>query len=210
MLGIDFAAYVTYVLACIAIVLAPGPTLTVIVANSLRHGPRAGMLVVAGTQVGLLLLLAILAAGLEVVVRQAAWVFEIVRLAGAAYLIWLGIKLWRSGGFNPAEGDGSDAPKTHSLVWQGALVLLSNPKALLLFGALIPQFIAPGGGALAQTLFLGVTFMVIATISDGVYALAAGGLGKWLTTSLPKLLERISGTFLIAGGVWLAFSKRQS
>ena len=88
------------------------------------------------------------------------------------------------------------------------LVLLSNPKALLLFGALIPQFITPGGSALAQTLFLGVTFMVIATISDGVYALAAGGLGKWLTTSRLKLLERISGTFLIAGGVWLAFSKR--
>lgn len=87
------AAYLTFVLACVAVVIVPGPTVTVIIANSLRHGSAAGLGNVAGTQVGLAVMLAVLAAGLQVVVEALGVVFEIVKLLGAAYLIYLGAKL---------------------------------------------------------------------------------------------------------------------
>src|ERR1700741_3006338 len=88
--------YVAYVLACILIAIVPGPTVTVIVANSLTHGTRAGLLNVAGTQLGLGLMMAILVVGLSSVIAAMGWLFDWLRWAGAAYLIWIGFKLLRS------------------------------------------------------------------------------------------------------------------
>lgn len=197
----------TYAAACIAVVSVPGPTVTVIIANSLRHGARAGFLNIAGTQLGLLMMLAILAVGLSTIVQHMAWVFDVLRLIGAAYLVWLGIKLWRSGGgAATALTQTSSTRPSSSFVWQGLLVIWSNPKALLFFGAFIPQFVNPEGSALAQTLLFGLIFMAVATLLDGVYAIAAGRAGCWMTRGRMRLLERISGSFLIGGGLWLALS----
>ncbi|MGI9435932.1 MAG: LysE family translocator [Geminicoccaceae bacterium] len=189
-----------------AIVIVPGPTITVIVANSLRHGARAGLLNIAGTQAGLLVMLAVLAAGLSTIIDHMGSVFDWVRLIGAAYLIWLGVKLWRSDGRLEAglARDTSDL----GFFWQGLLVIWSNPKALLFFGAFIPQFIDPNAQALSQILVLGLIFMVVATLLDTVYAFAAGQAGDWLSAGKVRYLERISGSFLIGGGVWLALSRR--
>ena len=85
--------YLAYVAACIVLVIVPGPTVTLIVANSLRHGTRAGLLNIAGTQVGLALMIGIVLAGLASLIEAMGWWFDWVRLAGAAYLIWLGVKL---------------------------------------------------------------------------------------------------------------------
>jgi homoserine/homoserine lactone efflux protein len=148
-LGIPIELYAAYVLACTAVVIVPGPSVTVIIANSLRHGVKAGLLNVAGTQVGLAIMLLILAAGLQFIVESLVQVFDIIRWIGAAYLIWLGVKLLRSDG---TMGEVSDVPRANgSFFWQGFLVVLSNPKALFFFGALIPQFLTSGGNALAQT-----------------------------------------------------------
>jgi homoserine/homoserine lactone efflux protein len=198
--------YLAYVAACIAIVIVPGPTVTVIIANSLRHGARAGLLNVAGTQAGLAIMLAVLAAGLHVIVAGLAQVFDIVRIAGAAYLVWLGLKLWRSDGtLGSAAGR---ARAGGSFFWQGFLVILSNPKALFFMGAFIPQFLNPSGNAIAQTLLLGATFMVVATVLDGAYAVLAGGAGRLLSRTRVRILEVISGTCLIGGGLWLALMRR--
>lgn len=211
---IDIATYLTFVLASFAIVIVPGPTVTVIIANSLRHGASAGLLNVAGTQLGLVIMLAILAFGFQVVVEQLAGAFEIIRLIGAAYLIWLGIKLLRAGGFQPDEASvpGPATKSSRSFFWQGFLVIWSNPKALLLFGAFIPQFLSTGGvseaNTLTQILLLGATFMVIGAVFDGAYAVVSGRAGRWLTQRRIVLLERISGAILVAGGVWLALSRR--
>lgn len=196
-----------FIAACIAIVIVPGPTIMVIVANSLRHGSAAGLLNVAGTQTGLLMMLAVLAFGLSTIIEHMGAVFDIIRLLGAAYLIWLGIRLWRSDGMiETAAG-----PKGRTnFFWQGLLVIWSNPKALLFFGAFIPQFIDPTANALSQTLILGLIFMAVATVLDSGYALAAGRAGHWLTGRRVRLLERISGSFLIGGGLWLALSRRAS
>jgi threonine/homoserine/homoserine lactone efflux protein len=202
---------ITFTLASIAIVVVPGPTVTVIIANSLRHGAKAGLSNIAGTQLGLAMMLAVLAVGLSAIVSAMAWIFDILRLVGAAYLIWLGIRLWRS-----SMAALPPQPETVPLVpgpgksffWEGLLVIWSNPKALLFFGAFIPQFVDPQGPALAQTLLLGLIFMAVATVFDGAYALAAGRAGRWLTGRRMQILERISGSFLIGGGLWLAFGRR--
>ncbi|MEM8876925.1 MAG: LysE family translocator [Pseudomonadota bacterium] len=200
-----------YVLACAAVVIVPGPTVTVIIANSLRHGAAAGLWNVAGTQAGLAIMLVVLAAGLQTIVTHLGEVFFWAKLAGAAYLIWLGIKLWRSDG-RLAEADPEQVVRERNSLrffWQGFLVIWSNPKALLFFGAFIPQFITPANGSAAmQAAILGAVFMLVATILDGAYAFLAGKTGQMFSRSNIRWIERISGSMLIGGGFWLALSKR--
>lgn len=198
-------SYIAYCLACMVILIVPGPTVTVIIANSLKHGPRAGLLNVAGTQVGLLIWLAVAILGLGAAIKLMGLWFDILRWAGALYLIWLGIKLIRSKG----ELVAANRARPHgSFFLQGFIVVLSNPKVLLVFGALIPQFIAPQGDFVRQLVFLGLTFMVLATIFDGLYAIAAGRAGAWLSKTRIRAIETTSGLFLIGGGVWLALRGR--
>lgn len=207
-MSIELSSYLLFVAATIAVVAVPGPTVTVIIANSLRSGVRAGLMNVAGTQCGLALMLVVLALGFSTIVERMAGVFEIVRLIGAAYLIWLGVKLWKSGGsltdINPAVGARTSMQE---YFLQGVLVIWSNPKALFFFGAFIPQFVDPAVDTMPQILLLGATFMVVATFLDGVYALAAGKAGGLLTRGRLSILEKLSGSFLIGGGLWLALDR---
>jgi threonine/homoserine/homoserine lactone efflux protein len=198
--------YLSYVAACVAIVLVPGATVTVIIANGMNHGARAGLLNIAGTQLGLALMTGVVMAGLATIIETMGVWFDWVRLAGAAYLIWLGWKLVRSRGVVSEAGA---APKPRAgFFWQGFLVLLSNPKALLLFGAFIPQFVDPKGDYVWQVALLGATFMAIALIFDGAYAVLAGRAGRILTQRRVRLVSRLSGAILIGGGLWLALARR--
>jgi threonine/homoserine/homoserine lactone efflux protein len=197
--------YLAYVAACFLIAVIPGPTVTVIVANSLAHGTRAGLLNVAGTQLGLGLMMLILVVGLTSVIAAMGWLFEWLRWAGAAYLIWLGYKLLRSPDLI-VEGKANSIPRGGFLL-QGFLVMMANPKALLWFGAFIPQFIDPAGNYVAQIVLLGVTAMVVALISDGAYAVLTGRAGSFLSRRGARLVSRLSGGFLIGGGLWLAFTR---
>ncbi len=198
--------YATYIIACIIIVIVPGPTVTLIMANSLRFGARAGLLNIAGTQAGLGVLLLVLAIGISAVITQIGAVFEWLRLFGAAYLIWLGIRLWRAGGIAASAQTAAPDQSRGRFFWQGPIVALSNPKLLLFFSAFIPQFIDPHGSAFWQVLWLGFSFIVVAVIFDSLYALACDKAGRWVTQRNVRLVERLSGSFLIGGGLWLAVS----
>lgn len=197
--------YFAYVLACAVITLIPGPTVTVIVANSLAHGPRAGLLNVAGTQLGLALMMAVLVVGLSSVIAAMGWLFDWLRWAGAAYLVWLGWQLLRS---PEAIADARSFPVPRGgFFLQGFLVLMANPKALLWFGAFIPQFVDPKGNYVGQTVLLGVTAMAVALVSDGAYAVLTGRAGILLSRKRIRLVSRLSGGFLIGGGIWLALTR---
>ena len=195
-----------FTLASFLIVIVPGPTVTVIIANSIRSGAGAGLANVAGTQAGLLIMLVIVALGLETVVALMAQAFVWLKFAGAAYLIWLGVKLLRSDG-NIGDVARVKAPKT-GYFWQGFVVIWSNPKALLFYGAFIPQFIDPSQTAALstfwQTVVFGLIFMAVATVFDSIYALIAGKAGAMLTRGRVRVVEKLSGLFLIGGGLWLA------
>jgi threonine/homoserine/homoserine lactone efflux protein len=197
--------YLAYLVACIVIIIVPGPTVTLIIANSLSHGARAGLLNVAGTQVGIAVMIALVGFGLASLIEALGWWFEVVRLAGAAYLIWLGIKLIRSSG---SLGEAKPAPAPRGgFFLQGFLVAIMNPKTLVFFGAFIPQFIDPSGDYARQILIMGATAIVVAAISDGLYAILIGGAGRRITQRQVRWLSRVSGGVLIGGGVWLALTR---
>lgn len=104
---IELSTFLAYSAASIALIIVPGPTVTVIIANSLRYGPRPGLWNIAGTQLGVAIMVVVLAFGLDFIVREAGYFFEVLRWIGAAYLVWLGIKLWRSDG---SLGEADAAP----------------------------------------------------------------------------------------------------
>jgi threonine/homoserine/homoserine lactone efflux protein len=197
--------YLAYVTACVVLVIVPGPTVTLIVANSLTHGTRAGFLNVGGTQLALAVMIGTVGVGLASLVATMGWWFDWLRLAGAAYLVWLGIKLLRSSGRIGAPGE---TPKPRGgFLLQGFLVLLSNPKVLLLFGAFIPQFVDTSRPYFWQVAFLGGTFMAVAMVFDSGYALLAGRAGRLLSQRRVRAVSRVSGAFLIGGGAWLALAR---
>jgi threonine/homoserine/homoserine lactone efflux protein len=197
--------YLAFVATCIALALLPGPIVTLLIANGLRHGTRAALINIAGVQAGLAIVIGIVAIGLTTLMATLGYWFDWVRLAGAAYLVWLGIKLIRS----PVEGVGSDAPPPPrgGFFLQGLLVSLSNPKVLVFFGAFIPQFVDMSRDHVSQVTLLGITFMLIAAVTDGLYALLAGRARSFFSARRTRLLSRVSGGFMIGGGIWLALTR---
>ena len=199
--------YLAYVAACVALAILPGPIVTLVIANGLRYGTRAALTNIAGAQAGLAVVIGIIAVGLTSLMATMGYWFEWVRLAGAAYLVWLGIKLMGSSGVVNAS-DAPPPPPRGGFFLQGFLVLLSNPKVLVFFGAFIPQFVDMKQDHLPQVVVLGITFMIIAALSDGAYALLAARAGKLLSARRVRLVSRISGGFMIGGGIWLALTRR--
>ncbi|HRX36654.1 MAG TPA: LysE family translocator [Aestuariivirga sp.] len=197
---------VAFSLAAAALALVPGPTVTVIIANSLRYGARAGLMNVLGTQAGFVIWLVIAALGLGAAVQLMGVWFDVLRYAGAAYLVWLGIRMFR------AKGDlavAMDRARPHgSFFLQGFVVIISNPKMLVLFGAMIPPFLSPQGSAFGQIMVLGAIFMAIAAVGDTAYAVLAGRAGAFLSRTRIRALEVASGCFLAGGGIWMALRGR--
>src|SRR3954451_17931076 len=162
--------YLAFVTACIALALLPGPVVTLVIANGLRHGTRAALANIAGVQAGLAIVIGIVVIGLTSLVETMGYWFDWVRFAGAAHLVWLGIKLIRA----PVKGVDADAPPPPprgGFFLQGFLVLLSNPKVLVFFGAFIPQFMDLSRDHTSQVALCGATSMVTGAISDTISSL---------------------------------------
>jgi threonine/homoserine/homoserine lactone efflux protein len=198
--------YLAYIVACIVLALVPGPIVTLLIANGLRYGTRAALINILGAQAGLVIVIGIVSIGLTSMIATMGYWFDWVRLAGAAYLIWLGIRLIRF----PVEGiklDEPAPPPRGGFFLQGLLVLLSNPKLLVFFGAFIPQFIDMNGDHVSQVTLLGITFMVVGGTTDAAYALLAGRARTFFSGRRTQLASRLSGGFMIGGGVWLALTR---
>jgi threonine/homoserine/homoserine lactone efflux protein len=196
--------YLAYVIACITLALLPGPIVTLVIANGLRHGSRAALTNIAGVQAGLAIVIGIVAVGLTSLMATMGYWFDWVRFAGAAYLVWLGVKLIRA----PVAGIEAKAPPPRGgFFLQGFLVALSNPKLLVFFGAFIPQFMDMNQDHLSQVMLLGVTFMATAGTTDATYALLAGRVRRFFSARRTRALSRISGSFMIGGGIWLALTR---
>ncbi len=197
--------YLAYVAACVVVAVIPGPTVALIVANSLAHGSRAGMANVLGTQAGLAVMMGVLVVGLASLVETMGWWFDWLRLAGAAYLVWLGVKMLRSTG---DIGRPAAAPRPRGgFFLQAFLVTATNPKMLIFFGAFIPQFVTARGDPTTQIVIFGMTAMAVAFVSDSAYALLAGSTRHFLSQARVRLATRIGGASLIGGGMWLALTR---
>ena len=198
-----------FVGAALALLVTPGPAVLFIIARSVEQGRLAGFVSDLGIHSATLVHVLAAALGLSALLASSALAFGIVKYAGAAYLIWIGLKKI----FGPAETAGPEGfAKTYSyrrLFRDGFIVNLLNPKADLFFLAFLPQFVDVGRGHIAmQVTVLGLTFGLLGLISDGCYAMAAGTAGSWLKRSRAYLgFERyVSGVLFIGLGFTAAFA----
>ena len=191
-------AFALFIPAALALLAVPGPAVLYIVAQSMQHGRRAGLVSVAGIHVGSLVHIGAAAAGLSALLVSSALAFNVVKYAGAAYLIGVGILTW----LRRVEPGPLEAPEPRRLrnsFAQGIVVNVLNPKTALFFFAFMPQFVDTDRSAASQILVLGAVWIVLGLASDGAYALAAGTLRGLLARSRRFL----QGQRFFSGGVFI-------
>jgi threonine/homoserine/homoserine lactone efflux protein len=193
--------------AAILLLLTPGPAVTYIVTRSLTQGRRAGLVSTLGITSGTLLHVAAAAAGLSAILAASAAAFATVKYAGAAYLVWLGIRALRASE-PPADAIAPPADTLRRVFWEGALVSVLNPKTAIFFMAFLPQFVDPAREVAPQVALLGAMFAVMALCTDGAYALAAGSAAGWLRGNRRVMAGRryVAGTVYLGLGVAAAFA----
>ena len=200
--------YLAFVITAVVIIVIPGPSVLFTIGRSLALGRRAGVLSVIGNALGILPAIVAVAFGLGAIVAASLVAFTIVKLVGAAYLIYLGVQAIRHRHDHTA-GTVTGPTSSGRLLWQGFVVGLTNPKTLAFFVAVLPQFVDPAAGPVsAQLLLLGLTFAGLALACDSVWAMAAGTARGWFARS-PRRLSTLSGTggvMMIGLGGTLAFA----
>jgi threonine/homoserine/homoserine lactone efflux protein len=174
--------------ATLALLLVPGPSVLFIVARTLEHGRRGGLTSMLGVESGALVHVLAATAGLGALVAASPDALLALKLAGAAYLLYMGVRALRG------RPDHAVASADGTLFRQGLLVDALNPKTAMFFVAFLPQFIDPAGDVALQTLVLGLTFVALATLTDTAYALLASTLTERLRA---KHLSRVAGTAYI-------------
>ena len=201
--------FLTFCLAATALVLIPGPVVTLVIANSLRHGTRSGLTTVAGASLGNAMLLLGASVGLITVFAFLSELFTVIRWIGAAYLIWLGIKAWREQGEAPAALGQATPRSGAAVLLQGFLTASTNPKAIVFYIAFLPQFLDPRRPAAGQLLAMCAYMIAVALISDSGYALLAGRMRRWFSTPGRHALRgRITGSLLLGTGCVLLLTRR--
>ena len=202
---IDLPLLLPFVGASVVLMLIPGPNVALIVATSVGQGTRSGLLTVAGTASAMAVQLVAVGLGLAGLLGALGHAFDLVRWIGAAYLVLLGIRQWRT----PPADLTRTAPLARSRrrTWTRAfLVSLSNPKTLLFYGAFFPQFVSPYAAPGVQAATLCVAFLLVAIVVDSGWALAAGR-ARPLLTRHTRWRNRASGLVLIGAGDGLALTR---
>ncbi|OQR35557.1 lysine transporter LysE [Pseudomonas sp. Bc-h] len=199
-----------FIVALSMILLVPGPDMILLLQTGARHGRGKALATALGLAVARGCHVALAALGLATLFKVSPWTFDAVRIIGAAYLLWLGLKMFKPGAMSaPQSGNAGDGAISWSTaILRGLLTNLLNPKALLFCSILLPQFINPGAGPVAgQFAELGVILVLIGLSFDSVYAMAGGWIGRWLARSATaqRVQQWLFGTLLIGFAVRLAF-----
>lgn len=207
---IDATRLAAFALVALAIIIVPGPSVLFIISRGVALGRRAGVATAAGNNAGLAVQAAAVAFGLGALVERSVAVFTVLKLIGACYLVYLGIQAFRHRKALAASVEATAIPKsTRRIAREGFIVGVTNPKAAILFTAILPQFVDRSQGhASAQLLFFAVS---IALICDSAWGLLAGTARSWLGLS-PRRLEIMDGTggvIMIGLGVSLALTGRK-
>jgi threonine/homoserine/homoserine lactone efflux protein len=199
----------TFALAATLLIAVPGPSVLFVIGRTLALGRKGGLLSVLGNALGELLQIAAVALGVGVVLAQSVALFTIVKFAGAAYLVYLGIQAIRHRGGTTTTADPSRSASTWRVLREGFVVGATNPKSIVFFVAVLPQFVDYSSGAIPLQLgTLGAVFLLIALVSDSAWALAAGTARHWFARS-PKRISTLGttgGAMMIALGGTLALT----
>jgi threonine/homoserine/homoserine lactone efflux protein len=199
----DAPTLAVFVAAALTLLLIPGPAVLYIVARSIDRGRSAGLVSTLGIATGSLVHVAAAALGLSSLLVSSATAFEVVKYAGALYLVYLGLRTLLSGGGTHADDAGSQR-SLRSMYAQGVVVNVLNPKTALFFFAFLPQFVDVKAGAVGfQIALLGLVFVTLGIFSDGLWAVVAGTASGWLRGSARflRVQRYASGTALVGLGV---------
>lgn len=205
----ELHVYLTFVVATAIMIALPGPSVLLTVAHSISFGWRHALATVAGATVGIGVQLLVAAIGLTSLLSVVAEAFEWLRWAGAAYLVYLGIKQWRSAS-EPLKFDTSSVSKTNLFV-QGLVITIPNPKSLIFIAAFLPQFIDATRPLGLQLAFIVPTFLVITFTVTSVWALVAGKARRFLRS--PRAVQAVSrtgGGLMVIAGVGLGLARRSN
>lgn len=200
----------TFGLAAFILIAIPGPSVVFVIGRALAYGRGVALVTVLGNTLGLLAIVILVALGLGAIVQESIVVFMILKFAGAAYLVWLGVQAIRHrSAFNVRHAGEGAAPvlSRRTVVRQGFIVGFSNPKAFMIIGALLPQFVVRDGGQIPlQMLLLGLVAVVIGLLSDSLWAVIASQLRTWFNASPRRgaAMGAVGGTSMIGLGVGLA------
>jgi threonine/homoserine/homoserine lactone efflux protein len=200
-----------FVVASVVLLLTPGPAVLYIVARSVEQGRAAGLVSVLGIHLGTIVHITAAAIGLSALLVSSALAFAVVKYLGAAYLIWIGIRTLTAKEVDP-DAPRIPAEKLRRVFRDGFVVNLFNPKTAIFFLAFLPQFVDPARGPLHwQILILGLTFMGLGMISDGLFALAAGAAGDFLRRNrrFLRFQRWFAGSSFIGLGVTAALATRK-
>ena len=199
-----------FFMALAVVYLMPGPDMILLLQTGARQGKGAALATAVGLGIARGCHVALAALGLAALFKAAPWTFDVVRLAGAAYLLWIGIQCLRTTmlpNLGSADTPG-EKPRWSIAIRRGLLTNLLNPKALLFCSVLLPQFINPlAGPVLGQFATLGVVLVGVGLLFDSTYALVGAALGRWLqrSPSAQRLQQWLFGSLLIGFAVRLTF-----
>lgn len=194
---------IALIAATAVLILIPGPNVALIVANSLRHGLRLGLITAAGTTAGIALQLMLVVAGMAALIELVASALIWIRWAGVAYLVYLGIRTWTE----TADDLGQIKPESRSgTFWRGFGLAVINPKTLLFNAAFLPQFVGSDASS-SQLFLLAAVFLMVIIIGDALWAVFATSSRNYLNR-LGNFRNKITGGFLLGAGIGLALSRR--
>ena len=199
----------------LVLVLIPGPSVLFVLGRALAHGRRTALGSVLGNAIGAYVLATLVSLGLGEVMARSVTIFLALKLAGAAYLVFLGVKAWRHRGALSMSAMGTDEqPANRSdlrTLWEGFVVGVTNPKTMIFFAAVLPQFVDRGAGRVhEQMLLLALVFTVLALVCDSMWAVGASAARSWFASS-PRRLAAVGGTgglAMIGLGVTVAVTGR--
>ena len=202
-------SWLAFVVASAVLLVIPGPTILAVISYSVTHGRRANVPLVAAVALGDCTALFASLVGLGALLAVSAFWFTAVKVAGGLYLLYLGIKLFRTG-FSPTEMAELTSGSSHLKLFANTyLVTALNPKGIVFFMAFLPQFITPGENGVLQMWLLAVTFVILATINATLYTVFASSARRLLVS--PKAQRRFNfagGALLSSAGVWALLAKR--
>lgn len=208
-------ALAVFLIAALVVIISPGPSNLYVMARSVAQGVRGGVVASAGLAGGGMVHVVAGALGLSIIFQYSPVLFTVMKIAGAVYLVWLGITQIMATRNAPARLDAPD-PVAHRsdrrILIESVMVEVLNPKVALFFLAFLPQFVDPAQGAIAlQFAVFGVLFMIVAFLCDLIYAVAAGRAAHVLRTSrrARQVQDLVSGSALVGLGGYMAFSARE-
>ena len=204
-----FEIWVAFALASAALLAIPGPTVMVVVSYALGQGRATAWATVPGVTLGDFTAMTVSLLGAGAILATSAELFTVLKLCGAAYLVWLGIQLWRSEPSLRAMSGVQGKAEGRRMFWNSFVVTALNPKSIVFFIAFLPQFVDPAAPLLPQFVVLEATFLTLAALNVAVWAVLAGEMrARFRRPATLRLLNRVGGGFLIGAGLLTAVTRR--